>query len=59
MTVNQPEGWMRAEQPHHIMRLMRANGWLREHAPEIDRLYGVPQRADHHPEVDTGLHIEL
>jgi tRNA nucleotidyltransferase (CCA-adding enzyme) len=23
------------------------------------RLYGVPQRAEHHPEVDTGVHIEL
>ena len=27
--------------------------------PEVDRLYGVPQRAEHHPEVDTGIHIEL
>jgi hypothetical protein len=23
------------------------------------RLYGVPQRAEYHPEVDTGVHIEL
>ncbi|MBP8091586.1 MAG: HD domain-containing protein, partial [Giesbergeria sp.] len=27
--------------------------------PEVDRLWGVPQRADHHPEVDTGLHLML
>jgi tRNA nucleotidyltransferase (CCA-adding enzyme) len=27
--------------------------------PEIDRLWGVPQRADYHPEVDTGVHLML
>lgn len=27
--------------------------------PEIDALFGVPQRADFHPEVDTGAHILL
>ncbi len=25
--------------------------------PEVDALFGVPQRADYHPEVDTGLHL--
>jgi tRNA nucleotidyltransferase (CCA-adding enzyme) len=50
---------MAADRPHHVMRLMRANGWLRSHAPEVDRLYGIPQRAEHHPEVDTGIHVEL
>jgi tRNA nucleotidyltransferase (CCA-adding enzyme) len=27
--------------------------------PEIDRLFGVPQPAEHHPEVDTGIHTLL
>ena len=27
--------------------------------PEVDALYGVPQRAEYHPEVDTGVHVEL
>ncbi len=27
--------------------------------PELDRLWGVPQRADYHPEVDTGVHAML
>jgi tRNA nucleotidyltransferase (CCA-adding enzyme) len=27
--------------------------------PEVEALYGVPQRAEYHPEVDTGVHIEL
>ena len=27
--------------------------------PEIDALYGVPQTAKYHPEVDTGIHVML
>ena len=27
--------------------------------PEIDALFGVPQRKDYHPEVDTGLHTMM
>ena len=27
--------------------------------PELDALYGVPQPPQWHPEIDTGLHIEL
>ncbi|MBP7157971.1 MAG: multifunctional CCA tRNA nucleotidyl transferase/2'3'-cyclic phosphodiesterase/2'nucleotidase/phosphatase, partial [Thermomonas sp.] len=27
--------------------------------PEVDALYGVPQRAEYHPEIDTGVHVEL
>jgi tRNA nucleotidyltransferase (CCA-adding enzyme) len=27
--------------------------------PELDRLWGVPQRADYHPEVDTGVHLMM
>jgi tRNA nucleotidyltransferase (CCA-adding enzyme) len=25
--------------------------------PEIDQLFGVPQRAEYHPEIDTGTHL--
>jgi tRNA nucleotidyltransferase (CCA-adding enzyme) len=57
--INSIDSWMRSERPDKIMRLMRANGWLRDHAPELDRLYGIPQKPEHHPEVDVGLHIEL
>jgi len=59
MTINYIDGWMRAEKPHLVMRTMRANGWLRDHAPEVDRLYGIPQRSEHHPEIDAGVHTEL
>jgi tRNA nucleotidyltransferase (CCA-adding enzyme) len=27
--------------------------------PEVDRLWGVAQRADYHPEVDTGVHMMM
>lgn len=57
--VNHTEGWMKSDAPHEVMCKLRASGWLREHAPELDRLYGIPQRVEHHPEVDTGIHIKL
>ena len=27
--------------------------------PEVHRLYGVPQPVEHHPEIDTGVHLEM
>ena len=51
--------WMAAPNPGDILRNHRANGWLKEHLPEVDALYGIPQSAMWHPEVDTGHHIEL
>lgn len=46
-------------QPSAFLRTLRACGALAVVLPEIDALYGVPQRAEYHPEVDTGLHIEM
>ena len=45
--------------PAAFLRVMRACGALKTILPEVDALYGVPQPSEHHPEVDTGLHIEL
>jgi tRNA nucleotidyltransferase (CCA-adding enzyme) len=45
--------------PSAFLRALRACGALRVVFPEVDALYGVPQRAEFHPEVDTGRHIEL
>lgn len=45
--------------PSSFLQVLRACGALGVIFPEIDALYGVPQRAEYHPEVDTGLHIEL
>lgn len=45
--------------PSAFVRSLRECGALRVLFPEIDALYGVPQRAEYHPEVDTGVHIEM
>jgi tRNA nucleotidyltransferase (CCA-adding enzyme) len=46
-------------QPSAFLQTLRACGALRILLPEIDALYGVPQRADFHPEIDAGVHVEL
>ncbi|WP_202841385.1 multifunctional CCA addition/repair protein [Luteimonas saliphila] len=48
-----------ARQPSAFLRTLREAGALRAVLPEVDALYGVPQRAEYHPEVDTGTHQEL
>jgi tRNA nucleotidyltransferase (CCA-adding enzyme) len=43
--------------PSRMFELLRASGALAVLAPELDRLWGVPQSAIYHPEIDTGIHI--
>jgi tRNA nucleotidyltransferase (CCA-adding enzyme) len=45
--------------PSAFLRTLRECGALRVLFPEIDALYGVPQRAEFHPEIDTGVHNEM
>jgi tRNA nucleotidyltransferase (CCA-adding enzyme) len=45
--------------PSAFLRTLRACGALAVVLPEVEALYGVPQRAEYHPEVDTGVHVEL
>ncbi|MBU8977430.1 multifunctional CCA addition/repair protein [Lysobacter sp. MMG2] len=45
--------------PSAFVRTLHEAGALAVVLPEVDALYGVPQRAEFHPEVDTGVHIEL
>lgn len=42
-----------------FVRTLHECGALRVVFPELDALYGVPARKDWHPEVDTGIHMEL
>ncbi len=44
------------DKPSTFFRTLRDCGALARVMPEIDALFGVPQRADYHPEVDTGIH---
>ena len=42
--------------PDVFIEVLKASGALKALLPEVDQLFGVPQRAEHHPEVDTGIH---
>ena len=45
------------EMPSRMFRVLRECGALARLLPEIDRLFGVPQPPEHHPEIDTGEHV--
>ena len=45
--------------PARMFEVLRACGALARLLPEVDRLWGVPQRADYHPEIDTGVHLMM
>lgn len=44
------------QRPWIFFQVLRDCAALARLFPEIDILFGVPQRADYHPEVDTGIH---
>jgi len=48
-----------ARQPSRMLQVLRDCGALHILLPEVARLYGVPQEAKHHPEIDTGVHVEM
>jgi tRNA nucleotidyltransferase (CCA-adding enzyme) len=52
------KGLMEAR-PSQMIKVLRQCGALEKLMPELDRLFGVPQRADYHPEVDTGIHVMM
>ena len=47
------------QRPSRMLQELRASGALQRILPEVAALYGVPQRAEFHPEVDTGVHLEM
>lgn len=50
LTMKQPSAFLRSLHETHALKAI---------LPEVDALYGVPQRAEFHPEVDTGIHQEM
>ena len=52
------KGLMEAK-PSRMILVLRECGALARLLPELDRLFGVPQRADYHPEIDTGVHVMM
>lgn len=45
--------------PEVFIEVLRECGALKVLFPEIDRLFGVPQPVEHHPEIDTGIHTMM
>lgn len=45
--------------PERFFEVLRECGALKVLFPEIDRLFGVPQPAKHHPEIDCGIHTMM
>ena len=45
--------------PPRMFAVLRSCGALAVLLPEVERLWGVPQRAEYHPEVDTGVHLMM
>ena len=48
-----------ADKPSRMFEVLRECGALKKLLPEVDKLWGVPQRAEYHPEVDTGIHLMM
>ncbi len=45
--------------PSRMFEVLRDCGALKHLLPEVDTLWGVAQRPDYHPEVDTGVHLMM
>ena len=47
------------DKPSRLFEVLRDCGALARLLPEVDALFGVAQRADYHPEIDTGIHTMM
>ncbi|RBA24989.1 multifunctional CCA addition/repair protein [Herminiimonas fonticola] len=47
------------QQPSRMFAVLRACGALKRILPELDILWGVPQPASYHPEIDAGVHVMM
>jgi tRNA nucleotidyltransferase (CCA-adding enzyme) len=45
--------------PSRMIYILRECGALARILPELDRLFGVPQPVQYHPEIDTGIHVMM
>ena len=50
---------LRSRQPSAFLQTLRQAEALKVLLPEVDALYGVPQRVEFHPEIDAGIHTEM
>ena len=47
------------QKPSKMFEVLRACGALQKILPELDKLWGVPQPPQYHPEIDTGVHVMM
>jgi tRNA nucleotidyltransferase (CCA-adding enzyme) len=47
------------QKPSRMFEVLRTCGALQKILPELDKLWGVPQPPQHHPEIDTGVHVMM
>ena len=47
------------QKPSHMFEVLRSCGALQKIMPELNKLWGVPQPPQHHPEIDTGVHVMM
>jgi tRNA nucleotidyltransferase (CCA-adding enzyme) len=50
---------LNATMPSRMFEVLRGCDALARLLPEVDRLWGVPQPPEHHPEIDTGVHVMM
>ena len=48
-----------SQKPSRMFEVLRKCGALRVLLPELELLWGVPQRPEYHPEIDTGVHMMM
>ena len=47
------------QKPSKMFEVLRECGALKVILPELERLWGVPQPPQYHPEIDTGVHVMM
>ncbi|MDE2365621.1 MAG: multifunctional CCA addition/repair protein [Betaproteobacteria bacterium] len=47
------------KRPSRMFYVLRECSALTRIMPEVDALFGVPQPVQHHPEIDTGVHVMM
>lgn len=52
-------GGLTAQHPGVFLQVLRDSGALAVLLPEVDVLFGIPQDERYHPEIDTGLHVQM
>lgn len=50
---------LKTSKPSLYFEVLRESGALKVIFPQVDALFGVPQRPEYHPEIDSGIHTMM